>query len=97
VLGLAELVELAGGELHGSAEVQVTAVAELGRAGAGDLVFVVDQKRLAALAGCDAAVALVPAELAAEAHAEYGLTMIGGRSGRSGGSDRRRRTGGSSN
>jgi len=77
VLGLAELVELAGGELHGSAEVQVTAVAELGRAGAGDLVFVVDQKRLAALAGCDAAVALVPAELAAEAHAEYGLTMIG--------------------
>lgn len=65
------------GELHGAAEVQVTAVAELGRASASDLVFVVDQKRLTALAGCDAAVALVPATLAAAAHAEYGLPMIG--------------------
>lgn len=55
----------------------MTAVAELGRAGASDLVFVVDEKRLTALAGCDAAVALVPESLAAGAHADYGLPTIG--------------------
>lgn len=77
VLGLAELAEIAGGELHGSGEVRVTSVAELGRAGAGDLVFVVDKKRLTALAGCDAAVALVPKQFAAAAHVEYELPTIG--------------------
>lgn len=55
----------------------MTAVAELDRAVAGDLVFVVDQKRLTALAGCNASVAIVPAGLAAEAQAEYGLPTIG--------------------
>jgi len=77
VLGLAELVELTSGELHGPDEGQVTSVAELDRAGAGDLVFVVDQKRIAALAGCDASAAIVPADLAAAAHTEYGLPTIG--------------------
>ncbi len=55
----------------------MTSVAELDRATVGDLVFVVDQKRLAALAGCEASVAIVPAELAAAAHAEHGLPTIG--------------------
>ena len=70
-------MELASGELHGNGDGQVAAVAELDRAAAGDIVFVVDQKRLASLEGCAASVAIVPADVAAAAHAEYGMPTIG--------------------
>lgn len=79
VLSLGQITELVGGALHGDAPsgVRVTSVAELDGAGESDLVFVADQRRLPQLANCGASVALAPNALAAEAHENYGLPVIG--------------------
>jgi UDP-3-O-[3-hydroxymyristoyl] glucosamine N-acyltransferase len=76
-LGLAELAALVAGEVHGAADVRLTGVAEIARATAAELVFVADKRRVDALAASEARVALVPAGLAAAAHAQHGLVTVG--------------------
>ncbi|MGV1099343.1 UDP-3-O-(3-hydroxymyristoyl)glucosamine N-acyltransferase [Thiovibrio sp. JS02] len=57
---LVELAAMVGGELAGDPELLISGVADLDGAGPGDISFVVDAKRAAALAGCAAAALIVP-------------------------------------
>jgi UDP-3-O-[3-hydroxymyristoyl] glucosamine N-acyltransferase len=77
---VAELAALVGGRAHGDEGRVVRGVASIESAGEGDLVFVEDEKFMAAALACDASCVVVPegagARLAGEAEGARGKSFI---------------------